>query len=390
MSKRNQWTDIIWILALVGCANDAVDDQPDAGPAHLVALAGKGVLVKPGATDTAELVKKLPIARSQDHADRRVVMRLRPDDIPDLAPGDRLSAPSEVQVTTRCDIGQVAPGCGYSPKVAAAIILTGDPGDTRAEGPESVSLAPPVQQSCTSAEHHCRFTFPVHAATRRLVDGANLPCVAQDSCTINLVMWAWHSQARAGQVDDVLVGENEGNYLANGVVKGDKGRLMVVRERNIGDADRGQRETSGSGSLSIPTTATPVVIYSHPLEAGGEGLKKDAQYVVEAKVVTAVSSRARFSTRMFLTHDPSARDGKLEKVAPDSIGEHNGINCTDGTSPCTTRKVSVFRVEEDIGGPVYVNIVGVSAVPGGGSAKVTVKKAEGFLRSTRYAPALKD
>lgn len=317
-------------------------------------------------------------------------MRLSPDDIPDLAPGDRLSAPAEVQVTTRCDVGQLAPGCGYNPNVAAQLILAGDPGDTHADGGGSVALSDKLQLSCTSAEHHCMFVFPTAAATRRLEDGADLPCVADDRCAINLVMWAWHPDARPGDVDEVLVGENEGDYLQNGVVQGDKGRLMVVRERGLGDADRGERQTTGSATLAIPTNATPTIIYSHPLKADGDGLKKDEQYVVEAVVVTAVSDRARFSTRMFLTRDPSDRDGSLDHIEPKAIGEHNGTNCTSGTSPCKTRKVSVFRVAEDIAGPVYVNIVGISEVPGGGSASVAVRKADGFLRSTRYAAGLKD
>ncbi len=349
----------------------------------------KAVLLHPGETDNAELVKRLPVGQSEGGADRRVVMRLSAEDIPDLAPGDRLSAPAEVQVTTRCDVGPVAPGCGYNPSVAAQLILTGDPDDTHADGGGSVALSEKLELSCTSAEHHCTLVFPTAAATRRLEEGALLPGVAEDRCAINLVMWAWSADARGGGVDEVLVGENEGDFLQNGVIQGDKGRLMVVRERGLGDGDRGERETTGSGTLAIPTNATPTVLYSHPLESDGDGLKRNEQYVVEAKVVTAVSARARFSTRMFLTRDPSDRDGALDHIEPKAIGEHNGTNCTSGTSPCTTRKVSVFRVEEDIPGPVYVNIVGISEVPGPGTASVSVRKGEGFLRSTRYAPSLR-
>ncbi|HEU5060807.1 MAG TPA: hypothetical protein VFU21_29960 [Kofleriaceae bacterium] len=403
---------ILGILAiLAACGQQAADrppagdgdsggdesGAPDAGSPGAPDGGGGGgggddraVLVRPGPTDNAELVLRLPVARSESGATRRVVMRLAPDDLPDLASGDWLSAPAEVQVTTRCDVGQTAPGCGYNPNVAARIILAGDPADTSADGPGSVALSDRMDLSCTAAEHHCRFTVTPGAAGGVLEDGADLPCIARGDCHVNLVMWAWHPDARAGGVDEVLVGENEGDFLANGIIKGDKGRLMAIRERGLGAGDRGERETSGSGTLAVPTTATPVVLYSHPLKAGGEGLAKDEQYVVEAKVVTAVSDRARFSTRMFLTHDPGARDGKLEKVAPESIGEHNGFNCTSGTSPCTTRKVSVFRVVEDIAGPVYVNIVGISEVPGPGSASVSVRRADGFVRSTRYAPSLKN
>lgn len=375
----------------------AADDGGGAGSPDAAAPDGggpdapiKAVRVRPGATDTAERVASLPVGRSESGATRRIVMRLAPDDLPGLAPGDLLSAPAEVQVTTRCDVGQSAPGCGYNPNVAAEIILTGDPDDTDAAGAGSVALSDRREESCTAAEHHCMLVFPVAAATRRLEEGALVPCVAEDRCSIHLVMWAWHPDARAGEVDHLLVGENEGDYLLNGIVLGDKGRLMAVRERNLEEEDRDRRETTGAGSVAVPTTATPVVLYSHPLRAGGGGLRKDEQYVVEARVVTAVSDRARFSTRMFLTRDPAATEGTLDGVDPRSIGEHNGINCTSGTSPCTTRKVSVFRVERDIAGPVHVNLVGISAVPGGGSASVSVRRADGFLRSTRYAPSLGD
>jgi hypothetical protein len=184
----------------------------------------------------------------------------------------------------------------------------------------------------------------------------------------------------------VLVGGNDGNYLENGRVEGDQGRLMVVRERGIVGADRAARETTGGGGISVNTNANPVLIYSHRLKAGD--LAANEQFLVEAKLVTEVSSRARVSTEMFLTKDPNATDGSgLDKVSPIQIGEHNGINCTSGTSPCTSRKVAVFRVTEAITGPVYVNLTARSAVPGGGSANVTVKRNDGWLRSVRYSAA---
>jgi hypothetical protein len=92
---------------------------------------------------------------------------------------------------------------------------------------------------------------------------------------------------------------------------------------------------------------------------------------------------------MFLTKNPKAADGDgLDKTFPTAIGEHNGINCTPGTSPCVARKTSVFRVEQDIDGPVYVNIAARSAVPGGGTTSVKVHRSDGWLRSMRYGASL--
>jgi hypothetical protein len=200
-------------------------------------------------------------------------------------------------------------------------------------------------------------------------------------------MWAWDEQARADEVDEVLVGENEGDYLVNHEVGGDKARLMAVRERgDLGDEVENS-ETADGGALPVPTDASATLVYSHRLATAP--LRAGEQLLVEAKVVTDVSSRARVSSLMFVTTDPAATEHMAsDRIEPAQIGEHNGINCTAGMSPCTTRKVAVFRVTEDVDGPLFVNIVIKSAVPGGGSANVTVQRNAGWLRATRYAAVL--
>lgn len=359
-------------------------DPPDGGGED-----PRRVLVAPGPTDDAEIIKNLPVARHEGDATRRVVLRLGPGDLPSLQTGDRLVIPAEVQVTTRCDVGQTAPGCDYNPNVAAQLLLTKAANDTDPAGQGSKALSAVQSLTCTQAEHHCLFTFQRTDTAVTLTDAFDLPCVAADACHVNLVMWAWHPDARAGGVDKVLVGENEGDYLANGTILGDKGRLMAVRERDLTAADRPRSETTGGGSEDIPTTADPVLVYSHRLKPGD--LLAGEQYLIEAKVVVAVGARARVSTRLFVTKDPGADEpnGAPAQIFPGAIGEHNGTNCTPGTSPCTLRKAAVFRVSDDLAGPVHVNLVVTSAVPGGGSTKVTVKRGDGYLRSTRYRAALK-
>ena len=384
----------LFVAALAACDAGASDPfwdearQDDLGEDRAALAGDKRVAVHPGPTDRAELVETLPVGRSEDGATRRVVLRLSPGQLPGLAPGDLLITPAEVQVTTRCDIGQTAPGCGYNPNIRAQLILTGDPGDTSPAGERSKALSEAQTQVCTSAEHHCRFVFRPSDATQELAGGFDLPCLASDGCHVNLVMWAWHPDARAGGDDKVLVGSNDGDYLANGRVEQDQARLMVIRERGLDASDRAMRETGGGGAITINTRAEPELVYSHPLK-GGSDLVAGEQYVIEAKLVTAVDARARFSTEIFLTKDRDARDGNgLDKVTPSAIGEHNGINCTPGTSPCTTHRVAVFRVTEDIIGPVHVNVVAKSAVPGGGGARVTVRRDDGWVRSVRYRAAL--
>jgi len=386
----------IWLslLALAACASDPGADpfwdeaaEDDLGEVDAALAALPSVAVRSGPTDRAELVETLPVGRTEDGATRRVVLRLSPGQLPGLARGDRLIAPAEVQVTTRCDIGQSAPGCGYNPNIRAQLLLAGDPDATSPSGGRSHALSAVQTQVCTSAEHHCRFVFRPSDASQILDGGLDLPCLASDSCHVNLVMWAWHRDARAGGDDKVLVGSNDGDYLDNGRVEQDQARLMAVRERGLTASDRAMRETGGGGALSLNTSAEPELVYSHALK-GGRDLVAGEQYVIEAKLVTAVDARARFSTKIFLTKDRDARDGDgLERTAPSAIGEHNGINCTPGTSPCTTHRVAVFRVTEDITGPVYVHVAARSAVPGGGAARITVRRDDGWVRSVRYRAA---
>lgn len=344
------------------------------------------VRVEGGEIDDAELVQRLPVGRSEADAKRRVVLRLSSEELPDLALGDRLITPAEVQVTTRCDVGQSAPGCGYDPKIRAQLLLTGASDDVEPAGPESMALSDAITQTCTKNEHHCMFVFRPDDATNVLDD--ELPCLMAGDCRVNLVMWAWDSNARAGGEDEVIVGGNEGNYLDNHVVEGDRARLMAVRERGITADDRDERESSGDGTRNVPTTAEPVLVYSHTLAGDIRG---DEQFLVEAKIVASVGSRARVSTEMFLTTDADAIDGGgFDAIAPRQIGEHNGINCLPNHGRCTLRKVAVLRAREDIAGPVHVNVVVKSAVPGGGTTSVVLHRENGWVRSTRYPAALHD
>lgn len=374
------------VVLLSACAHDAGldgvdgdafwdDTEEDTGTDDAAAAGNRSVALEPGATDDAELVKFLPVGRTEASATRKVALRVRP---PTLAPGDRLIAPAEVQVTTRCDIGQTAPGCNYSPTIRAQLLLTGNPDDTTANGNSRVIAT--QTQSCTKNEHHCMFVFRPGEAT---IDVGNWPCVQQGSCVVNLVLWAWDPAARSGGADEVIVGGNDGDFLANHRYDGDLARLVALRERNLGPADRHARESSGNGSFGVNTNANPEVVYSHRLAEGD--LVAGETFLVEALVDADVANRARFSTELIVSHRPDATDGKIEKLAPASVGEQNGVNCSGA---CRSRKVTAFRVKEDVEGPVFVNVVVKSAVPGGGSTRVTVDRSKGWVRSVRYAASL--
>lgn len=359
-----------WSLALclVACTGSVEpdpfwDDAEDDDASDDVALVGdKRVAVAAGETTDAERIERLPVARTEQGAKRRTALRLGPADLPALAAGDRLITPAEVQVTTRCDIGQTAPGCNYDPRVKAQLVL----------GEQVIATQ---SDTCTRNAHHCMFVFTPGQAS---IEVRDQPCVRRGDCAVELVMWAWHPDARAGEVDEVIVGGNDGDFLAEGKIDSDLARLMAVRERNVVAADRKRDEESGGGNVRIPTTANPVTIYALELK-NGQDLLPGEQFLVEARLPVDASSRARVSSQLVLS--------KSSGIAPDAISEHNGYNCTGGAG-CTQKKVAVFRVRDRVAGPVRVKLEVRSAVPGGGSTNVVARAGEGHLRVVRYPAAL--
>src|SRR6185503_13742099 len=124
---------LLWLVGFLVAACDVDSDaywdettEETGEDTTTIAMAAQRVAIAAGTTDNAELVELLPVARKESGATRRVVMRLSPTDLPSLAAGDRLIVPAEVQVTTRCDVGQTAPGCNYNPHVKAQLLLTGN------------------------------------------------------------------------------------------------------------------------------------------------------------------------------------------------------------------------------------------------------------------------
>ena len=380
-----------FVVVAAACGVGGVDDDgsfwdetsEDSGEdGNAGAVGNKRVAVEAGKVNEAELLDELPIGTSENTANRKVVLHLGPTEIPQLAKGDRLITPVELQVTTRCDVGQNAPGCNYNPTIRVQLIISGDGNDTDAGGNGSKEIATQTK-TCTKDEHHCMFVFGPDTGAK-LDGGFDLPCVANSSCHLNAVIWAWDSQARGGGADKLIIGANEGDYLnCNGpnCTEQDRARLMVVRERGITDADRQRRSTTPTGSKSINTNGNPEVVYSHELKAGGKDLKAGEQFLVEAKVSADVNGRPRLATKLVLTKDPNGTGGGLAGASPNDLTEHNGINCSGS---CTSRKVGVIRVDQDIKGPVYVNVVVDSQVPGG-SGSVTVKQGDGYVKSVRYA-----
>lgn len=362
------------------------------------ASAAKRVLVEPGDTDTAELHDKLPIGRTYSNAPRKVLMRIPHADLPPLASGDTLRVGSEIEFTTRCDVGQSGNGCGYGTTIHARAILTNQATDTDVDDAHSAAITPIKDQVCNAQRHHCH--IEVSFGPEALTGAKDLPCIANNACLINFVAWANAPESNNASYDHILVGQNEGNYLQNGIIDQDFARLMVVREREITGSDLTVRDTTqtrtGDPIQLNMNPENPQLLYSHPLRLDDRALEPGQQFRVAAKITTAATGRIRFSTEMFLAENPGAVQppgGGVPGISPNQLTEHNGINCLGDISPCVTRKVGVFSVGPDIeqvgNHTVYVNIYSKSEERTSGSGTVKNGNGDGFIESTLYDASLK-
>lgn len=376
---------------LDGMANEALvvslaDDPETAGEAVTTIAAAPGRTdLTAGRTDHAERRKLLPIGRTAGTR-RYVIMRLTPGELPNLAIGDVMRTAAEIQVTTACDIGQTGAMCGYTPNVRMQLLLSGDPDATDAHGQGTIALSDVKSFSCNSNDHHCVEIINFASGSKTLT-AANAPgCLADQSCFVNFVMWAYNGSARGDGQDKLIIGANEGDFIHNGgKTEQDRGRVMLVRERGIAPADKVLRVTKHnvkSGAITFGSNGDNHRVYSHTL-AGGADLHAGDKFRIWAELNATSDHRVNADILMFLTKNRNDRNGgAVDGLAPRDLSEHNGTNCSPG-NPCHLRKVAVFEVMKDVKGPVFVNITSSAEVPGPGYANVTVHD-DGFVKSLHY------
>jgi hypothetical protein len=327
----------------------------------------------------AELVEIIPITRRRA-AGRRVAMRLGPSrrrfaSLPDLAPGDRIEVLAEVEVTTDAPRrpGRVGKPYAYEPTVEAQLLLSGDPGATAADGRHALALPKAISETCTHRQHHRVLVF---AGAGLQIPAGGLPWPGPSY--LNLVLGAHHPDAVRDQV--LLVGENE----PDGTVLGDKGRISVVRLRP-GSQPRPRPKRSG------PSAVSEVAVQKGRLDDLSEG----EQLVVTASLKTSAAQLgypARISTRLFLADDPAQESpgGEAQTVAAfrGVITASNGFNCLPKNAHCTTQKAGVAYLREAPSGPLYVNLVAVSADPFGGAGRGDALEVlgGGGIEVVRYPP----
>jgi hypothetical protein len=346
--------------------------------------------VRVGTTGTsAEIPQALPIRRDAGMGSK-VVISLRPGDLPGLQQGDQLEVTAEVEVTTDClrreRIGTECRGKAYrfNPRVRAQLFIAASEDVTT-----GLALSQPQQITCRqklpARQHHCYMALT--PAPTQISDEAALPCTP-DTCRVNLVMDASHRLARRGTV--LLLGGN--NRAGN--IRQDKGSIDVVRIRPADPSESPPPLPVGttttvtaermSSSLSLDEPPRTTVVYSRRLD----DLEEGEQLAVRAGMTTGIRQlrhNAKIGSRIVLADGPLDRIPSVAGIQLEGengeITENNGYNCTQRTTPCQTTKVGVLEVEDDASGPVYVNLVLSIGRVGGrapGDNLVTIQEGGGL------------
>jgi hypothetical protein len=120
---------------------------------------------------------------------------------------------------------------------------------------------------------------------------------------------------------------------------------------------------------------------------------------VRATMITGIRRlrhNAKISSRIVLADGPLDMDPGPSSADASSeegeITESNGFNCTQRTTPCTTIKAGVLEIEEDVSGPLYVNLtLSVGRIGGRapGDNLVTIQEGGG-LAVVRFPANQKD
>jgi hypothetical protein len=337
----------------------------------------------------AEIPETLPI-RGRPGRGGKVIISLRPGDLPGLQQGDQLEVTAEVEVTTDClrrtraSTECLGKAYRFNPRVRAQLFLSGSEDTTT-----GLALSEPQQITCRqklpARQHHCYMALT--PPPTQITDEAALPCTP-DTCRVILVMDASHRLARRGTVL-LLGGNNRG-----GKVKQDKGSIDAVRIRPADPSESPPPLPVGttttltservSSSLSLDEPPRQTVVYSQRLD----DLEEGEQLAVRAGMTTGIRQlrhNAKIGARILLADGPLDRIPSVAGIQVEGengeITENNGYNCTQRTTPCQTTKVGVLEVKDDAPGPVYVNLVLAIGRVGGsapGDNLVTIQEAGGL------------
>jgi hypothetical protein len=335
----------------VRLADRAVAAGANQRPRVLVATSG----------NRSETRKTIPITR-RSQAEHRVVMSMRPRNLPDLKAGDRLIASAELMVTVDC-LKRTRSCVGrpylFNPRVGARLVVAKGRNATGRRRATPISARKRITcrgKPLSSRQHHCLIVFKHPSLS--VHHPRALPC-APASCRVNLVLDAHSRDAHRG--DRLVIGNNR----PTGKIGRDKGRINVTRLRPGSQPAPPKVASRRRRRRLVPLDETPTVVLSQRLT----GLRKDAQLAVLARFKTDVSHlpyTARVSSQLILARDPRATkpSPKVKRIASfdGEIDELNASNCTKVQTPCPYTKVGVLRMRRDArsssGRPIalYVNL----------------------------------
>jgi hypothetical protein len=313
----------------------------------------------------SELLDVLPIT-NRPAREPRVVMSLRPSDLPRLERGDTLKVFAEVQATTTC-VDPTARCIGrpyeFSPFVSAKLVLAR--GRSVTGGPRAVGLAHPKSVHCgqrrPNRNHHCVLTF--QHARKRIRNPRALPC-PPSRCFVNLVVSADNREADPGNV--IVIGADR----PDGSIVQDKGRLSMVLTKPASSAPKRSR-TARRVHRRVPVTRGDdwTSVYSVKFS----NLRRGDVLVAVAKQRTSISPvpyNVFVGTRIILTGRRVANNANRLSRRVSSLNgqftEGNGFNCTHGesayTTPCKSRKAGLLEIRRPPRRhgsqvPLFVNLV---------------------------------
>ena len=197
------------------------------------------------------------------------------------------------------------------------------------------------------------------------------------------------SNADARRGDVLLVGQNERTRT----VVQDMAGIRAVRMRPGNQSFTPARDASCLVA-GVPVTKSETVVFSHRLD----DLRKHDQLLVKASLTTDATGlgyAARISTRLFLADGPAQTEpgGAAAQAATwkGHLSKYTGFNCLPDQGPRTTQKFGVLAIRRAPAGPLYLNLVAVSAAPFGGQSagdELPIVAAGSYLDVTRYPAEL--
>ena len=355
-------------------------DKPERRPGVRVGSTG----------NSPELVETVPIVADAGKG-RRVVLSFGPDSktdspLPDIKGGDRLEVYAELEVTTDAPEekhpGRIGNVYGYAPALEAQLLLAADAGITEVKGGRSIALGKAWTGTLSHEQHHGVITF----AAALDVPAEGLPW--EGPTCVNFVLAASSPEAKQG--DLLLIGQNE----KTPTVVQDMAGIRVVRTRAGGGTAPSEARDSGCLVAGVPVAKVQTVVFAHRLD----GLVAGEQLLVKAQLVTDAAPlgyAARISTRLFLADGPDQTEpgGTASSVASwkGHVSKFTGFNCLPALGPQTTRKFGVIAIKQAPPGPLYLNMVAVSAAPFGGAGSadaLPIDASQSYLDVIRYPAEL--